>query len=590
MADIVARDDNSVPQSGAPTASAGTTSQPAPGGRQEQPPRSDVGTLVLHWVTAIAFIVSLFTGIRIAADAVNAPVSHWLSPILPQGEIWSWHFIAGLTLFFAGSAYVAYLWRAGLASRNALKKTRVMLMPVAKRMWFGALNVLLHWAAYLIIVMMTVTGVFLYLGYGGWLVQVHSYTAFVGLGYIFVHIIAHYLFGGWWQVFRVFRPAKLALTQAVKPKPVLVALAIGAAITAAVAATDWATRDTLVIAKVSGEPKLDAVLDDPVWNAARPVRIFTQQGENFGGTGESTVEVRAVHNGSKVFFAFKWTDPTRSLRRIPIVKKADGWHVADTRTDRMDVIDFYEDKLAIIFSEQPALGGAGVTHLGAKPISGKPGPLNERGFHFTTDGSIVDLWQWKASRGGMIGVVDDQYMGPPYEPSAAEKAGTARYQGGYWNDPGKAFYSYNYRAIPKGHVGPIQVVRLPKDLKAQVAALGKFDLKPDSVDDENGRWFMYENESVPYSAELDAQIPVGTVLPGVLIMGDYEGDRAHLKGASVWKDGHWYLEVVRDLKTGSKFDKDFVPGRDLYMWVSVFDHVQTRHSRHPRPVRVVTQP
>ena len=43
-------------------------------------------------------------------------------------------------------------------------------------MRFGGLNVLLHWAAYLIIVIMTVTGVFLYLGYGGWLVSVHSYV------------------------------------------------------------------------------------------------------------------------------------------------------------------------------------------------------------------------------------------------------------------------------------------------------------------------------------------------------------------------------------------------------------------------------
>ena len=33
----------------------------------------------------------------------------------------------------------------------------------------------------------------------------------------------------------------------------------------------------------------------------------------------------------------------------------------------------------------------------------------------------------------------------------------------------------------------------------------------------------------------------------------------------------------------------FVPGKDLYMWVAAFDHVQTRHSRHPRPVRIVTQ-
>ena len=74
-----------------------------------------------------------------------------------------------------------------------------------------------------------------------------------------------------------------------------------------------------------------------------------------------------MHNGEKVFFAFKWNDPTRSLRRIPMIKKEDGWHVMDSRAGRMDVVDFYEDKLAIIFSDKPALGGAGVSNLGPLP-------------------------------------------------------------------------------------------------------------------------------------------------------------------------------------------------------------------------------
>src|SRR4051794_26892352 len=90
-----------------------------------QPPRSDIGTLVLHWFTAIAFTVSLATGIRIAADALHAPFSKWMSAVLPQGEIWTWHFVAGMTLFFCGSAYAVYTWRAGLASRNDLNKTRI---------------------------------------------------------------------------------------------------------------------------------------------------------------------------------------------------------------------------------------------------------------------------------------------------------------------------------------------------------------------------------------------------------------------------------------------------------------------------------
>src|SRR4051794_16055467 len=165
MVDIAARDGLPAAPAPRPMASRGARAQT--GERTDKPPRTDVGTLLLHWATAVAFIVSLFTGIRIAADALNAPVSRWLSPVLPQGEIWTFHFYSGLVLFFCTAAYFVYMRRSGLANRNALKKTRVMLMPVANRMRFGALNVALHWAAYAIVGIMTATGIFLYLGHGG---------------------------------------------------------------------------------------------------------------------------------------------------------------------------------------------------------------------------------------------------------------------------------------------------------------------------------------------------------------------------------------------------------------------------------------
>jgi hypothetical protein len=44
-------------------------------------------------------------------------------------------------------------------------------------------------------------------------------------------------------------------------------------------------------------------------------------------------------------------------------------------------------------------------------------------------------------------------------------------------------------------------------------------------------------------------------------------------------------QAIRDLTTGSQYDRPFRPGRDLYIRVAVFDHSQTRHTRHPRPVR-----
>jgi cytochrome b561 len=565
---------------------------PSPQGGRNAPPRSDVGTIVLHWATAIAFVVSLFTGIRMATfgQALPGP-SQGLSPVLPQGEMWTWHFFAGLGLFFCASAYLVYLNRSGLGARNALKKVRIALLAVPRKLRWQAINVGLHWLVYALITVMTVTGVLLYLGYGGWLVWVHSLSAFIGFGYIFIHVVAHYMAGGWWQLLRLFRPAKLVITRAVRPYPLLIATVVGVATIALAAGVDWTTRDTLLITRVNGAPKLDGVLDDDVWAKARPVYVRTQQGANLGGSGESLVEVRAVHDGERAYFAFRWEDPTRSLRRVPVIKKADGWHFLAAHAEVADVSDFYEDKFAAGFSRSPAFGAGESTYLGAKPLADKPAPLHGMGYHYTAPGNLMDVWQWKASRGGHLGYVDDQYFEAPREPTPAEAAGQARYQAGYWNDPGRVIYSYNYENVPPGGAAkPLKLQRLPKDWKATVAALGKFDLDPESSDTEGARWWMVtDSETVPYSAEVDATIPIGTVLPGVLIGSNYDGDRADLRGAAKWKEGHWQLETVRALKTGSKFDHDLLPGRDLYMWVSVFDHTQIRHTRHARPVRIVTQ-
>ena len=58
-------------------------------------------------------------------------------------------------------------------------------MRAPAEMKWGAVNVILHWLLYVLIIVMFVTGVMLYLGRGGWWVVVHSTAAFAGLGYIF---------------------------------------------------------------------------------------------------------------------------------------------------------------------------------------------------------------------------------------------------------------------------------------------------------------------------------------------------------------------------------------------------------------------
>ncbi len=560
-------------------------------GTKSPRPRSDFGTFLLHWTMAVAMILAMITGFRLSWDGEGAVFSRWIAPILLQGDVWTIHFISAWVMFACASAYVVYLARAALFGRNAPGRLRLMILDAPARLKWQGFNVSMHWGFYLLTLVMMTTGVLLYLGWGGLVVDIHAAVAIALFVYLFLHIIGHFMQGGWPQIFRIFLPARLVSGPMTKPRPLLVALLIGAATSAATASLDFGTRDTLVIPKVAAAPKLDGVLDDEAWSKLRPVRVRTQQGvalEN--GRGESLVEIRAVHDSENIYFAFRWQDPTRSLKRLPMIKKADGWHLLHNRADIADETAYYEDKFSALFARTDVFGG-GVTFMGPKPLADKPGALNNRGLHYTTDGSYADLWQWKASRGGHLGFVDDMHIGPPYPANEKQVAGTERYSAGYLQDPGKAFYVYNYvNEPPGGYRGPITLRRLPKDYKATVAKLGKVDLDIEAIDDEGSQWWMFEDETAPYSKELDATIPVGTVLPGVLIIGTYEGDRADVTAVPKWKDGWWTLETKRKLASASKFDVDFTQKLPLYMWVSVFDHNQVRHTRHVRPVKLDLRP
>ncbi len=79
--------------------------------RAERHPQTDTGTIVIHWIVAIAMVASLITGLRISADAPIARTAKFLAPLLPQGEVWTVHFVAGLSLFFGITAYLVYLVR-----------------------------------------------------------------------------------------------------------------------------------------------------------------------------------------------------------------------------------------------------------------------------------------------------------------------------------------------------------------------------------------------------------------------------------------------------------------------------------------------
>jgi hypothetical protein len=521
---------------------------------------------------------------------------------------------------------------AGLSHRVRLDRTRLVGLTGRSQVRWGSLNVLLYWVFYLTLVVQLATGAALYFGWANRsMLGVHWVGTWVILVYAGLHVLAHWKLGGNVQLMRMFRPARLmpvpppfdpadlfalldrpatataTISGGMPPgeragtggprrwRPALRSVPFVGAVVLAVGGVSLLltvephTMERLHIRRISAAraPVLDGDSSDPLWRTARPIRILTEHGGNFDGKGETTVEIRAVHDGTFAYFLFIWDDPTRSLKQLPLQKAADGWHLLHDGYESGDEHDYNEDKFSVLLTRSEAvLAGDQTFHAGRTPISGGPPTLSGRGLHYTADdGGIVDVWQWKATASGAQGFMDDGYFGPPAKPTPAELAGMSPYRGGYAADPGAAGYQDNFDPRPPGgYGGPMTPRRLPRDLAATQRALGQIDLDPDHGDGAGTRWSMSEAESVPYSAELDARIPSGAVIPGVILSGTFSGDRADVRCAARWAAGRWVLEVTRRLDTASPYDVPIVTGTS--MRVAAFDHSQIRHTRHVRPVRL----
>jgi hypothetical protein len=372
--------------------------------------------------------------------------------------------------------------------------------------------------------------------------------------------------------------------------PFVVAAAVAITGASAVVAADWLVVDNMQIHRiaVADAPILDGDTSDPIWRNVPAFSVMTNKGDHFDGRGESKIEIRAVHDGTWAYFLFTWEDPTRSLKQLPLLKQADGWHLLHDGYESNDEHAFNEDKFSVLFTTLDVdLAGDRTFHASPQPIPNAPATMTGRGLHYTPAAGIyADVWQWKATSGGPTGWMDDDHFGPPADPTPQQVNHVVPYRGGFEPDPGSANYSDNFVFSFDAASGTRYVTprRLPKNLAATTAAMGQITLDPNVGESDGARWFMTEAESDPYTSERDRQIPVGTVLPGVIISGDFTGDRADVRCAARWASGHWALEVARRLDVTSQYDVPLKTG--VFMRVSAFDHTQIRHTRHVRPIRL----
>jgi hypothetical protein len=350
--------------------------------------------------------------------------------------------------------------------------------------------------------------------------------------------------------------------------------------------------DTLYIYRVdqSAVPIIDGETSDPVWRTIPALYVPTEHGGNFDGTGETTVSIRAVHDGSRAYFLFIWDDPTRSLKQLPLRKSGAGWQLLHDGYEIGDEHAYNEDKFAALLTRlHTILAGDTTFHAGAAPLSDEPAVRSGQGLHYTMqDGLFADVWEWKATSTNASHHCDDDYFGPPAKATPAQQAGLAPYRGGFAPDPGTANYNNNSTTSqPNDYADGVLPRRLPKDFNAMTAALGHIDLDPNHGESEGARWYMTEEETVPYSPERDRLIPDGAVIPGVVISGQYSGDRADVECAGRWAAGRWALEITRSLAVQSAYDVPISNG--TFMRVAAFDHAQIQHTRHVRPIRLELQ-
>lgn len=536
-------------------------------------PRADWPTLLLHWGLVGTLLLSVSTGWRIASLHDASLWFRWVEALLLQGNVVRWHFVSATLLVALVVGYIVFLWRMGLAGRLSFRWAALRSRDRNSR--WQAVNKFVYWLSFGLLAGAATTGFLMYFVPGllptEALATAHRWLSWAFVGYILLHVVVQFVLGGLQQLLKMVSPRMAyGLGGAL-------ALSAGAAGAAVAFLADGSSMRTLVLPRLDGStPVMDGRGDDPAWARAPEVAIHTSRGFNLDG-GEVDVQVRALHDGQRAWFLFRWADPTRSQKHIPLVKTDTGWKLLHSNYFANDENEFYEDKFAVMLARSPVAGGNTV-RLGPKPLPDKPGPDNGLGLHATEDGSLADVWHWKSVRSGALNQIDDNYFGPPLP------AKPGRYTGGYGQDPkGSGGFDQNFERITGSD--QLRIKWLPRDLPALKARMGRFEPDPEKSDE--GFYSMAQSDVVPWSAERDAKIPVGTVIPSVVYDKPFTGDRGDVAAFAQWRDGIWTLEVSRVLDTGSPFDQPIVSG--MFMWVGVFDHNQVRHTRHIHPLKLALQ-
>lgn len=283
-----------------------------------------------------------------------------------------------------------------------------------------------------------------------------------------------------------------------------------------------------------------AGIDDPVWLKARQYEIPVK-GRDIYEAEEGIVKVRSLYTQDRLYFLFRWNDPTRSVTKQAWRFDGQNWHHLKGN----------EDRIALLFEitriDKFATRGCAVT-------CHSPADLPKKDWKLATRTVVEkgDLWHWKAARSAPYLYADDAWLTVAGNPTGS--------------------YRETGRRKDKGAGG---------DVKNETAD----KLKPLYMQDPR------KKPSVPGFLLLDEIVKItdysifkaGDVIPYRLLRRP-SGSRFDVKAISRYVDGGWIVMLYRRLDTGHEDDVIFNPLKKYSFAIAVFDDSGADHSKATLPL------
>ena len=326
------------------------------------------------------------------------------------------------------AGYVVYVVRAHLTARNAFGWDRFASLRAGGKARLTALNALSTWSFYSAGLGCLVSGIWLSASFSDLVLDVHIVCFWVTLAFPLLHVFLHLRLGGLGQLARIVRPTvrrsaepppdltdiivrlieeresgrqatdldhDAPARQSFWRRPLAMATGLAVLVVGLCLTFDVQLGRPLEVARIGDAeaPWIDGDLADEAWTRATAAHVTAGHGGDFGGKGETDMEIRAVRDARYLYIAITWTDPTRSISTLPIQKRDGKWQLVRNPAAEPGNEVVYGDRLAVMMAPagRHILGAA--IHLGERPLEGAPASQSGRGLHYLKRG-LADLWEW----------------------------------------------------------------------------------------------------------------------------------------------------------------------------------------------------